>query len=337
MSKKRVLVVLDSYPTLSETYKENEIKYLYQDFEVLIASVIVRPSEHEAPYQQHFPYHKFQTKDELLNLINIFQPDIIHGHYLMRSDILHFCATVSRTFFTVRLHSFDCLGGHPDAIKKYIPFLNSDECVGVLAFPFLLPYLERLGVKASKLVADWPVVDYERFYDRSPNGSDILNLGACIPKKNIEQFVDIAVSMRERNFVYYPISYHRDKIIAYNEKMGSPVDIMDTVEPFEMPPIYKRSEWLLYTVNKNIPTVGWPMAIAEAQASGVGVLIQNIRPDLKEYVGGAGYVFDTPEEAQDVLSKPYPKEMREIGFEQARKSDIKTNIVKLHQLWGVSA
>ena len=37
------------------------------------------------------------------------------------------------------------------------------------------------------------------------------------------------------------------------------------------------------------------MAIAEAQAAGVGVCMPNIRPDIKEYVGEAGFVYDSIE------------------------------------------
>jgi hypothetical protein len=75
------------------------------------------------------------------------------------------------------------------------------------------------------------------------------------------------------------------------------------------------------------------MAIAEAQAAGVGVLMQNIRPDLKTYIGDAGYLFNTMDEAIEILSQPYPESMRQKGFEQAKKSDIKVNIKKLTSLW----
>ena len=37
------------------------------------------------------------------------------------------------------------------------------------------------------------------------------------------------------------------------------------------------------------------MAIAEAQAAGVSVCMPNIRPDIKEYVGEAGFVYDSIE------------------------------------------
>jgi len=45
------------------------------------------------------------------------------------------------------------------------------------------------------------------------------------------------------------------------------------------------------------------MAVAEAQASGVGVLMQNVRPDLADYVG-PGFLFDDIEEAHRVVRGP---------------------------------
>jgi hypothetical protein len=89
-----------------------------------------------------------------------------------------------------------------------------------------------------------------------------------------------------------------------------------------MPAEYKKHQWLVYTASFDMKMVGWPMAIAEAQASGVGVCMANIRPDLKHYVGDAGILFDSLHDIIDVRQKPLPEEMREAGFEQARKSNI---------------
>ncbi len=82
----------------------------------------------------------------------------------------------------------------------------------------------------------------------------------------------------------------------------------------------------------SVPTVGWPMAIAEAQASGVGVCMPRIRPDLVEYVG-PGVIYDSIEELYPIVSGPVPDEMREAGFEHARRSDIAEHKHLLTDLW----
>lgn len=63
----------------------------------------------------------------------------------------------------------------------------------------------------------------------------------------------------------------------------------------DMPREYKRHEWLVYTANHSFNSVGWPIVVAEAQASFVGVCIANIWSDLRKYLDRACYVFDSLE------------------------------------------
>jgi len=90
---------------------------------------------------------------------------------------------------------------------------------------------------------------------------------------------------------------------------------------------------MVYTANPDLPTIGWPLSIAEAQASGVGVLVHRVREDLRTYVGHGGYVYDSLEEARDILSQPFDPAAREASFDHARRSDIRVNLRDLIQLW----
>jgi hypothetical protein len=121
MTKKRVLILINNYPTLSQTYKENEIKHLYQDYEVKIGSL----SPSEAHYKIHFPFVQINSQDELVNLIREFKPEVIHGHYAFTAHILHFAAVTAACKFTIRMHSWDVLQYTAEQIKKFVPFLNS--------------------------------------------------------------------------------------------------------------------------------------------------------------------------------------------------------------------
>lgn len=64
------------------------------------------------------------------------------------------------------------------------------------------------------------------------------------------------------------------------------------------------------------------MSIAEAQGAGVGVCMANIRPDLREYVGPAGFFVRLNQPSAKIISKPFPAESREMGFDHAKKLDI---------------
>jgi len=99
-----------------------------------------------------------------------------------------------------------------------------------------------------------------------------------------------------------------------------------------MPAEYKRHRWLVYTASPQYSSVGWPMAIAEAQAAGVGVLMQNVRPDLADYVG-PGFLFDRLEEVERLVRGPVPEDRREAGFVHAMRSDVDGHIGLLYDLW----
>jgi len=92
-----------------------------------------------------------------------------------------------------------------------------------------------------------------------------------------------------------------------------------------MPAEYKRHRWLVYTASAKRNSVGWPMAIAEAQAAGVGVLMQNVRPDLADCVG-PGFLFDRLEEVERLVRGPVPEDRREAGFAHAMRSDVDGHI-----------
>lgn len=146
-------------------------------------------------------------------------------------------------------------------------------------------------------------------------------------------FIELARLVPDQRFHLYPLGYRTDELRRANERAGTPVAIHEPVQPEEMPAVYKRSRWLVYTASRRMATVGWPMAVAEAQAAGVGVCVPRIRPDLEELVGGAGILYDDVGELVDVVRGPVPDEQREAGFEHARRSDVRDHLHLLTDLW----
>jgi hypothetical protein len=160
-----------------------------------------------------------------------------------------------------------------------------------------------------------------------------MNVGACLPKKRMEDFLALAAAVPGRRFDLYALGYRSREIDKRNVEMGEPVHIVPPVEPEEMLAEYKKHAWLVYTADSERGAVGWPMAVAEAQAAGVGVCFPNLRPDLREYVGDAGFLYDSISEVADIIARPFPEEMRRKGFEQAKKSDVALHKTILTDLW----
>jgi hypothetical protein len=326
----RVLVLVRRYPQSSETYIETELRHLWPRHEMKVVSLAIP----DLPRRRHFPYEHIapEERDRLNRAILDFAPDVIHGHYVTHSPELLTASRIASAPFTVRAHSFDVLDTRRN-LRAAVAAINDDACLGVLAFPFERARLVAAGVRDGRIADCWPVVDYEMFHDESPNGDAVMNVGACLPKKDHPLFLDLASRARGTTFDLYAMGYEVERIRAENARLGSPARIMPLFEHDEMPAQYKKHRWLVYTASAAVPTVGWPMAVAEAQAAGVGVCMQEIRPDLREFVGPAGFLFRTAQEALDIISRPFPDEMRRLGFEHARRSDVRGHIGLLEGLW----
>jgi hypothetical protein len=292
--------------------------------------------------------------DKLAGLARDFGADVLHTHYLGEIPFIARLAERTGRPFTARTHSSDTTALHPrgwmmwlrSMIQQEAPLertpqfvhvqraVRSDMCLGVLALPCALPWLARAGLPRAKLVECHPALRFERFHDRSPNGSAIMNIGLAAPNKAKPDFLRLAEVLPELEFNLYaprPVAREPGFSRAAN---GSGVAVRPRRPVHQMPAEYKKHRWLVYTGDFDLPAIGWPMAIAEAQASGVGVCMPSVRPDLALYVGeGAGVLYDTIDELPGIVAGSVPEEMRERGFEQAARSDIDCHLHLLTDLW----
>jgi glycosyltransferase involved in cell wall biosynthesis len=351
VGKLRILYILTEYPQISQTYIEAEMEAIRDECEISVISM----NTPNLAYTNHQPYRQLADPAQICEAIEEFRPHVLHSHYLSLTQFVANLAKRTNVPFSIRTHSFDTIwanespslrigirrlfrkDGMPPWVKQAVPLVNDDLCLGVLAFPFLRSYLDQAGFHTDKILDCYPVVHYRRFYDSSPNGHDVMNVGACLPKKNMEDFLRLAQLVPNRKFNLYALGYGVEGVARLNERMRSPVRLIPPVEPKDMAPEYKKHAWLVYTASRKLGTVGWPVSIAEAQASGVGVCMPNLRPDLKDYVGPAGFLYDSIGDVPSIVSKPFPEELRQLGFEHSRKSDVFRHKEVLIALWQKAA
>jgi glycosyltransferase involved in cell wall biosynthesis len=330
MPKKRLLILLQEYPQISETYIKNELEVLATEFELEILAML--PAN--APYRDRFPclYLTQNNQANVVEYLRRWKPQAIHSHYMKMLPLAFKFASLFNIPFTVRAHSFDVLDGYLATLDKQI--FQSEHLKGILCFPPFADNLMRAGMPASKIVPANPVIDVRKFFTgKAADAQAVMNVGAALPKKNMDEYIELSKLMPETVFRLYGLGYDTATLKAKNAQWGGRVEFVPPVEPEHMPAQYQRHRWLVYTASKSMATVGWPMAIAEAQASGLGVAMQNIRPDLRDYCGPSVIMFDHVSELVGVVDNPPSDEHLEKGFQNSRRFDFQNQMPMLTALW----
>lgn len=348
--KLRVLFLLREYPQIGQTFIKNEIEALEADYEI---GILTRQSA-EVPYANSRPHGFASEMEEFVAQVELFKPDVLHTHLLTELALIGELSRRTGVPFTMRTHSCDTIGlrrrSFGDRLRRMmrreqaaeraewltqgLAAMDSELCLGVLGFPCARPWMLRAGVNEAKLIDCFPVVRFAAFHDRSPNGEAVMNIGPAAETKALPDFLRLASKVPGRTFNLYALGSDAAWLEQRSAQTGARVNVVGPVEPEAMPAEYKKHRWLVYTGDTGTPTTGWPMAIAEAQASGVGVCMPALRKDLAQYVGeGAGILYETIDELPAIVSASVPEEMRIRGFEQARKSDIERHKHLLTDLW----
>jgi hypothetical protein len=355
-----VLYFIVSYPTFSETYMHEEIRSLNDDYEIRI---ITYKTTH-APRREPFPYQVIPYQDPCLvygriedidvafrsrsqraflrkvdRVVEEFQPDVLHGHYLGLALLLSQLSARHGVPFTIRTHSMDVLSEPRAKIEAICRAANSEWCRSVLTFPANRSRLAEAGLAEDKLVDCWPVVNFERFYrpERRVLTRRVMCAGPAIEKKAHDEFVDLGVMLRGSglSFDLFADGPSIENTREYNEANGNPIRVT-YADPDDMPSIYLQYDWLVYPSDRSINKVGFPVVIAEALASGIGVCWQELpgrRDEQLEFLGGAGCLFRSIEEVPAIITQPYPEEKRQAGFRAARRCDIERTKHLLSDAW----
>ena len=328
MRKPRVIYILDSYPAITETYIQAEIDALSNEYDFKILARV----EAENANTNHHGDFEICDSGRMLDAIKEFKPDVLHTHWLVHIPLVARLAAEASVPFTVRAHSFDGIWGEtdgpPQPIARMVPAINSDLCLGLLGFPFMRRNFERAGISSQKIYDSYPCINYERFLDYGPNGHAVMSGGAGRPLKQFEDFAKLAAATPTMEFNLYIVGGMANRV-----KLNRRVNVIPPVQPAAMLAEYKKHRWLVMTAANKPNARGWPIMIAEAQAAGVGVCMRNIRPDLADYVGEAGFLYDSIEEVKEIISRPFPEDMRQIGFKHAKKSDVLKNKTILSDVW----
>ena len=333
----KILLLYKGYPRISHGYQMDEANELVKKHEIMIISFdweLFTKSDKHLPFLYGSPLREMKK-------ITMFKPDIIHSHYLDTIDICTELSTRLQIPFTIKSHSFDILKNNFSNCKKYIKQINENtNCLKIIVFPEFIEPLLNIGIKESKLLGMYPTLNIDKFINfEIENGPHIMSGGAFLPKKNIKGFILLSKKIKEvypdKQITYYSVmenkSYY-DEILNFNKSHNNPVVFL-TVQPDKMPLEYKKHQWLIYTACSKEKTVGNPLMIAEAQSSGVGVIMYNLRETLGDYITENGYLYNTDENVLEIISTNFDLEKKNNAIELSKRYDIKEKIKDIENIW----
>lgn len=355
-SRLRVLV-LDN-PGDHGTTLANEIAAMGQDCDIRVLAMPGHPNRGPTRAEQRVADAMAGDLAHALAEIHAFRPDVLHAHALSQLWLIGQLAEMSGIPFTLRAQGPDLLvlrpqgpsgmirqiltGGTPlsrrPPVVEALRRIQGGLCLGVLTLPCARPWLRRAGVDDHKLIDCWPATRFAALHDREPNGDGVLGLAGGAGTRAVPDIIKLARKVPQRPFTLFATPQASRELTRHLAADSASVRLVAPPDPDLARAELKRHRWLVVTQDAAPGGLMWPVIVAEAQAAGVGVCVPNLRPDLATYLGdGAGVLYDSIDELPGIVAGPVPDEMRERGFEQAKKSDVEEQRHLLSVLWQAGA
>lgn len=329
----KILLLYKGYPRVSHSYQYDEAIEIskYHDVKIISYEWKLYVTEKNAP-----PYDLLtHSEEEVIKYTQKYSPDIIHSVYFNNLQLLEKITTNTNIFFTVSGHSFDIL-----TVKNwntYVKIINGNKCKGVIVFPSFKKILTDAGVNENKIKISYPSINIKNFINSETNGNDVMGGGAMLPKKNIPGFIMLAKKIKNYfpsiNINYYGVVENQEyfnEIIKINNENKNPVNFI-CVQHCDMPFEYKKHKWLIYTCCTTLKTVGNPIMVAEAQASGVGVIMYKLRDNLNNYVTENGFLYEKDEDVIDIMKNGFDNNKRQNAINLSSRYQIDINL--LNNMW----
>ena len=288
VSPLKVLYVLNSYPQLSESYVEYELRKMC-DFGFEIE--VWRMQKPHSPYHSDIKVHN----EDLREVISKIKPDLIHIHWLgIAKIILPFIDDLNIPT-TIRAHSFD-------TTKESIRFCSKRSFVKkIYCFPQHFDDFNDAKLKIQNTVFDTKIIKPHKNKDKRL----VVRGGAAIPSKSLPFFIRLAKELPDFKFILAVVKCHdNDDYINELKKLAnsisSPVEIKTNLTRESYTELVSEAGIFLHTVDKKLMNVGMPISISESMATGCYIVASN-NESMKRYIGESGKTYNDMNEAKKII------------------------------------
>lgn len=287
----KLLLAAANYPQLSETYITTEIDFFLRSG---LAVEVWSPAVTSPGATEQVRVHRGTLREA----VHLFRPDVVHCHYV------HFAPGVDAGLsgtdlpLTVRGHSFD---------------FSIERAEKAAAIPrvrkvYLFPHLAR-RCRSEKIVP-LPVAYNTAVYGKTPgkNRKLVLRFAAAKADKGLRDFLLASKHCPDHSFMLgvadvadSPAFFH--KLKAMNETVGGRSKLLHNVIWDRARELTRSAGIYLGTSDPTGHPFGMPVSIAESLATGSLVLLRRDVEASKEYLGEAGMLYGSPEEAAEIIRK----------------------------------
>lgn len=353
----KIAYVLSDFPTLSQTFVINELRWLKnKGYNVKVFSF----SSPEMPVDLDFDLEviRFDSDDLLGNLEKLLiehKIELIHTHFVYPVGTL-FTFPVSQKLkipFTLFAHAADIFKYEIDKINKISEVTNSEYCKGIFTLSrFHKNYLIERGVPSNKIIITKQATNYEiePITLNDNKTKSIVSISRFVEKKGLDDLIDIAKILENENYNFsiYGFGDLEDELRAKIEKLNlNNISIKGRLNGAkEVKKVLKEADLLVSPCKRGSDgdLDGFPTVVFEAMGYGTPILTTNVSA-IPEVIsdGVNGFIVESNNKEAFALKI---KEIMSLSKEDILKivtraqkdvqneSSVEMTMEKLIEIWG---
>lgn len=287
---KNIAYVLYGFPTLSETFILNELRWLRENnINVKVFSYM----DPKKPVDLDFDIetYRFDTGGDLLEnlekLLIEHEIDFMHTHFVYPTATKYTfpIAKKLKIPFTFFAHAFDIFVKEFDSINNINEISNSEYCRGVFTLSnYHKDYLLERGVPNEKIILTRQATKYEinSLSIRDKSIKNIVSISRFVEKKGLDVLIKAAALLKDENleFSIYGFGDLEECLKSQISDLGlDNISVKGSLNNSdEVKKVFNESDLLVSPcrIAKNGDRDGIPTVIFESMAYGVPVLTTSV-------------------------------------------------------------